>query len=127
MLAPDKKRFLLERACQHGHLDYGDLINACREGNAQFFDTENGSAITAIVNSGPHKVLYVMVMGANQAGMKELRDKVLEFAATMGIRYVQMKGRKGFEKARDKRYSDAMEGFKPIGVIYEFDLEKDKP
>lgn len=124
MLAPDKKRFLLERACEYGHLNLDELIQWCRDGNAQFFDTDNGSAISVVIISGGVKTLHCMAMGATNKGMKELREKIIEFAKIEGCRYLEAKGRIGFEKARIKRYKDAMEGFEPVGILYEMDLAK---
>jgi hypothetical protein len=127
MLAPDKKRFLLERACEAGHLNLDELIAWCRAGNAQFFDTPHGCCISCVIESGGVRILHVIVAGATDVGLKELREPMLKYARDNGCRYVQTKGRLGFEKGRGKRYGDAMEGFKPIGVLYEYDLQEHPP
>jgi hypothetical protein len=118
MLAPDKKKFLLQRALERAHWDWNDMVQAARAGAVQILDAPNGVAVTSISVSGPWKICHVMAMAGNADGYLELSDIVDRFAYDMGCQIIRAEGRDGFSRA--KRAKPILgTGWKPVGIVYE--------
>ena len=105
----------LEKACARAKLSLAELIEECRDGRSQFFDTDEASAIGTIMTSGPFKVYYVMVVGGTLAGWRALLPQIEEFARSVGCQSVLGTCRPGTRKP----HSEDDQGYKPIATLYE--------
>lgn len=105
----------LKKACRRAKIDFDELVEQCRTGEAQFFDTDEASAVGTIMTSGPYKVYYVMVVGGTLSGWRALLPKIEEFAREMGCQSVLGTCRPGTAKP----HAEDGQGYKPIATLYE--------
>jgi hypothetical protein len=102
----------LIKACKKSRLDFIQLLNDCKNGAAQFHDSEEACAITTLHVSGQHKVCYVVALGGTLTGARELLPQIEEFARSSGCQVVQGTCRPGVDGVDSQ-------GYRAIATVYE--------
>jgi len=115
VLSNDEKLKRIKKACQLGRYDFNHMIQRCRDGEYQFWETDNGVGVTTIEISGEHRVLFILAVAGTLEGVDELRQIIDKFAVEQACDVIRTIGRMGF-KASAQGFDAA---YRPIGIMFE--------
>lgn len=81
----------------HDDLKREDFEKGIQDGNYKLFTNNKSSALTASYNS----ILRVGLAGGDLESLKEIEKKIEKYAKKRNYKYIDILGRKGWEKVLD--------------------------